>query len=67
MFPAGIISIIIVLAVVGLLLWAISQIPMDPAIARVIRVVVIVLVCLWLISFLFGGYLGWHSLNPCLR
>lgn len=67
MFPAGILSVIIVLCVVGLILWAIGQIPMDATIARIIRVVVIVLVCLWLISFLFGGSLGFHSANPCLR
>ena len=42
------------LCIVGLVLWAVSQVPMDPTIARIIRVVVIVAVCLWLISLLFG-------------
>jgi len=56
MFPAFLVQIVIVLLVVGLLLWAVSQIPMDPAIARILRVVVIVAVCIWLI-WLLGGYL----------
>jgi hypothetical protein len=48
------IQLIVVLAVVGLLLWAIeSVIPMDPTIKNIIRVVVIVAVCLYLLS-VFG-------------
>ena len=54
MFPAALLSILVVLAVCGLILWAISQIPMDPVIARIIRVVVIVFVCIWLIYMLAG-------------
>lgn len=52
------IGIIVVLCVVGLILWAIGQIPMDATIARIIRVVVIVLVCLWLLSVIFPGAMG---------
>ena len=54
MFPATLIQIVIVLVIVGLLLWVVEQIPMDPSIARIIRVVVIVCVCLWLLYFLVG-------------
>ena len=54
MFPGFLIEIVIVLVIVGLALWVIQQIPMDPAIARIIRVVVIVFVALWLLSLLFG-------------
>ena len=54
MFPAFLIQVVIVLVVVGLALWIVSQIPMDPVIARVIRVVVIVAVCLWLLYALVG-------------
>lgn len=54
MFPAFLIQIIIVLIVVGLALWVISQIPMDAQIARIIRVVIIVAVCLWLLYLLIG-------------
>jgi hypothetical protein len=54
MFPAFLIQLIVVLVIVGLALWILSQIPMDPAIARIIRVVVIVVVCIWLLYFLVG-------------
>lgn len=54
MFPAFLIQIIIVLIVVGLALWVISQIPMDAQIAKIIRVVIIVAVCLWLLYLLIG-------------
>jgi hypothetical protein len=43
-----------VLIIVGLVLWAVSQTPMDAVIARIIRVVVIVFVAIWLIYILFG-------------
>ncbi len=66
MFPAVLIQLIIVLAIVGLFLWAISQIPMDPAIAKIIRVIVIVVVCLWLI-FLLAGYLPAGPIYPSRR
>ena len=48
--------IVVVLILVGLALWVIDQIPIDGAIKRIIRVVVIVVVILWLLSF-FVGYL----------
>ena len=52
------IQIIVALCIVGLVLWVVSQIPMDATIARIIRVVVIVAVCLWLLSLLAGGSFG---------
>ncbi len=45
-------QVIVALVIVGLLLWVIEQIPMDPTIARIIRVVVIVCVCIWLLMLL---------------
>jgi hypothetical protein len=54
MFPAFLLQLIIVLVIVGLVLWIITMIPMDPFIVRVIRVVVIVAVCLWLLSLVTG-------------
>lgn len=54
MFPMVLIQVLVVLIIVGLILWAVSQIPMDPIIARIIRVVVVVFVCLWLI---YGNYI----------
>ena len=53
--PFPLISIVVALIIVGLILWVVSQIPMDPVIARIIRVVVIVCVVLWLLSILMGG------------
>jgi type IV secretory pathway TrbL component len=44
------IQIIAVLIVVGLLLWAVGEIPMDGTIKRILRVLVIVAVVLWLMS-----------------
>jgi low temperature requirement protein LtrA len=52
MFPVFLIQIVVALIIVGLVLWVVSQIPMDATIARIIRVVVIVAVCIWLISLL---------------
>ena len=52
-------QVLVALVVVGLLLWIVEQIPMDATIARIIRVIVIVVVCLWLLQLLvtvFGGY-----------
>ncbi len=54
MFPAFLIQIVFVLIIVGLLLWVVQQIPMDATIAKIIRVVVVVVVCLWLLSVLLG-------------
>ena len=54
----GLINLVVVLAIVGLILWAIQQIPMDAAIAKVIRVVVIVVVGIYLIYFLAGLFQG---------
>ena len=65
MFPAILIQILVTLVIVGLILWGVSQIPMDPAIAKVIRVVVIVFVCVWLV-YLLAGFSGW-GVSPVFR
>lgn len=52
----SIIGIIVALAVLGLLLWAVNQIPMEGTIKKILNVIVIVLVCLWLLQQL--GLLG---------
>ena len=59
------IQIVIALVIVGLLLFVVQQIPMDATIARIIRVVVIVAVCLWLLTLVVpmlssGPYLYPH-------
>lgn len=62
------IQIIVVLCIVGLLLWVVQQIPMDATIARIIRVVIVVAVCLWLLDLLFGwSGRGGYLLGPPVR
>jgi hypothetical protein len=48
------ISIVIPLIILGLLLWVIGMLPLDPKIMQVIRVVAIILVVLWLCGIFFG-------------
>jgi len=52
------IQVIVALVIVGLVLWVVEQIPMDATIAKIIRVVVIVLVCIWLLQLLVGAFGG---------
>lgn len=49
------IYIVVMLVVVGLILWAIQQFPMDPTIARLIRVVVVVFAVIFLLYYLLGS------------
>ncbi len=67
MFPAILIQLVVTLAIAGLILWAITQIPMDAAIAKVIRVVIIVVVCIWAIYLLAGTLGGVPLYAPRLR
>jgi hypothetical protein len=64
MFPALLLQILIMLIIVGVALWIVSIIPMDPTIRQVIRVVVIVFVAVWLISLLSGGF---SAVGPIFR
>lgn len=64
------ISVIVVCMIVGLLLWAIANLPFIPApMGQILRVVIIVIACLWLIEILLGhggnfGGLNWgHSVT----
>jgi hypothetical protein len=54
MFPAVLINIVVMLIIVGLALWVLSVLPLDPTIKQIIRVVIIVFVCIWLLYFLVG-------------
>lgn len=67
MFPGFLIEIIIVLVIVGLALWVIQQIPMDPTIARILRVVIIVFVAIWLLYALVGLLPEGNLHGPLLR
>jgi type IV secretory pathway TrbL component len=51
------ISVLVALVIAGLILWAVTQFPLDPVIVRLIRVVVVVAVVLWLLRA-FGLWSG---------
>lgn len=53
----SIVGIIVAIVVVGLLLWAAGQIPMDPTVRRILQVVVVVVLVLWILQAfgLLGG------------
>jgi len=52
----SLLSLIITLIIIGVLLWAVSALPfIDAGIKKIIYIVVVVVVCLWLVSVLFGG------------
>lgn len=57
-FPGGLIWIVAVLCVVGVLLWGLSQFPIDPTIYNFIRVAIIVVVAIWFIWFIAGIFGG---------
>ena len=47
----SLIAVVIVLVVLGVLLWLIeTEIPMNATIKKIIRIVVIIVICLWLLS-----------------
>lgn len=46
----SLISILVVLVLAGVVLWAVSQFPLDATIVKIIRVVVVVFVVLWLLQ-----------------
>lgn len=52
------ISLVVVLIVVGMLLWAITLIPMDAAIMQIIRAVVVIVAVLYVLRVLFPGALS---------
>ena len=65
--PFPLIQILVTLLIVGVILWGITQIPMDAAIARIIRVVVILFVCIWLIYLLAGMFGAGPVFSPYHR
>jgi type IV secretory pathway TrbL component len=67
MFPAFLIQLLIVLLIAGVVLWAISQFPIDPTIARVIRVVVIVVIVIYLIYAIVPLLAGPGYHHPLVR
>ncbi len=63
----GLLQLVAVLLVVGVLLWGVTQLPIDPTIVRIVRVVLICLAAIWVIWWLLGLAVGppypvrsWH-------
>ena len=56
--PGLLLQAIVVIAIAGVGLWALTQFPIDATLVKIIRVIVIVIVAVWAISVvasLFGG------------
>lgn len=67
MFPAPLINLVIALVVVGIILWALSQFSIDPFIAKMIRVIIVVVVSIWVLYLLAGMLGGGSAPFPRLR
>lgn len=50
------ITLLVLLVICGVLLWAVPQLPIDPTIAQVIRVVIVVAVVLYAVRLLAPGH-----------
>ena len=66
MFPMALVQIIVALVVVGIVLWGLTQFPIDPTIAKLIKVLVIVVVAIWVCYVLLGMAGGGYS-HPLIR
>lgn len=52
----GLIELILILAIVGVILWAVNRfIPMDPTFKQILNVVVLIVILVWVLSLLVGG------------
>jgi hypothetical protein len=59
----GLIELIIVIAIVGVLLWAVNNyLPMDAKVKKILNVVVIVVLIIWLLS-VFLPLTGFHDIR----
>ncbi len=67
MFPMALIQIVVALVIVGIVLWALTQFPLDPTIAKLIRVLVIVIVAIWVCYVLIGLAGGGGISHPLIR
>lgn len=67
MFPGFLVEILITLIVVGLLFWILQQIPIPAPFGNIIRVVLVVFVCIWLIYMLAGLLPAGPFYGPRLR
>ena len=58
----GLLEIIILLIVVGVALYLVGLLPIDPTIKRVITILVVVAVLIYVLKLLFGGALSGFDL-----
>jgi hypothetical protein len=56
--PAALIAILVVWLIVGLVLWGLTQLPVDATVQRIIRVVLIIGAAIWTLLRLFPGALS---------
>ena len=61
--PETLVGLVVVIAIAGVLLWALSRFPIDPALSNIIRVLVIVVVAIMAIYFVAGVVQGGGSLR----
>jgi hypothetical protein len=54
---ALLVQVVIALVIVGVILWALTQFPLDPTIAKLIRVVIVVFAVIYLL-YVLSGLLG---------
>lgn len=64
MFPQDVLHLLFVLAICGLVLYVLSQLPLDATMQRVIRVVIIALAVLYVIYVAFGMLGGMPAAAP---
>lgn len=50
----GLLQLIAVLVIVGVILWAMSQFAIDPVIAKIIRVIIVVAITIYVVFWLLG-------------
>lgn len=56
-------QIVAALVIVGVVLWGLTQFPIDPMIAKVIRVLIVVVVAIWIVYTILGLAGGTPSLG----
>lgn len=67
--PGGLIEVVAALVVVGIILWGLTQLPIDPAIQKYIRVLIVVVVAIWVVYVLVGmiGGMQYRTILETLR
>ena len=55
--PHALLQLVVVIVIAGILLWGLTQVPMDPTLARLARVIIIVAVAIYAVIVL-ARFLG---------